>query len=70
MIEDVFLRQRKHRAAEQGRSFQTVAIGALRRMHDAHIATLRIEHGVSELVTAGRDFRRFSGLRIRDPFHA
>ncbi|MGH9489507.1 MAG: TA system VapC family ribonuclease toxin [Terriglobales bacterium] len=40
------------------------------RIHDAHIAALCIEHGVAELITADRDFRRFSGLRIRDPFHA
>lgn len=40
------------------------------RVHDAHIAALCVEHGVSELVTGDRDFRRFSGLRIRDPFHA
>ena len=38
-------------------------------LHDAHIAALCIEHGVSELVTADRDFRRFRGLRIQDPFH-
>ena len=42
------------------------ATGSL--LHDAHIAALCIEHGVSELVTADRDFRRFRGLRIRDPF--
>lgn len=38
------------------------------RIHDAHIAALCLEHGVSELLTADRDFRRFSGLRITDPF--
>ena len=43
------------------------ATGSL--LHDAHIAALCIEHGVSELVTADRDFRRFRGLRIHDPFH-
>ena len=37
-------------------------------MHDAHIAALAIEHGVSELWTADRDFARFPGLRIRNPF--
>jgi toxin-antitoxin system PIN domain toxin len=35
---------------------------------DAHIAALCIEHGVSELLTADADFRRFPGLRVRDPF--
>ena len=37
-------------------------------MHDAHIAALCLEHGVSELVTGDRDFHRFPGLRIRNPF--
>lgn len=38
------------------------------RIHDAHIAALCLEHGVSELLTADRDFRRFSGLKIINPF--
>jgi toxin-antitoxin system PIN domain toxin len=37
-------------------------------VHDAHIAALAIEHGVLELWTTDRDFARFSGLRIRNPF--
>ena len=37
---------------------------------DAHIAALAIEHGVTELWTADRDFRRFPGLTIRNPFVA
>lgn len=37
-------------------------------MHDAHIAALCLEHGITELFTGDRDFRRFSGLRIVDPF--
>ena len=37
-------------------------------VHDAHIAALAIEHGVSELWTADRDFARFPGLRIKNPF--
>jgi uncharacterized protein len=36
-------------------------------IHDAHIAALCIEHGVSELVTGDRDFSRFP-LRTVDPF--
>lgn len=36
-------------------------------LHDAHIASLCIEHGVSELVTGDRDFSRFP-LRIANPF--
>jgi toxin-antitoxin system PIN domain toxin len=37
-------------------------------VHDAHIAALAIEHGVQELLTIDRDFTRFPGLRIRNPF--
>ena len=35
-------------------------------IHDAHIASLCIEHGVNELITGDRDFHRFAGLRIVD----
>jgi predicted nucleic acid-binding protein len=37
-------------------------------VHDAHIAALVIEHGARELWTTDRDFSRFPGLRIRNPF--
>lgn len=37
-------------------------------IHDAHIAALCLEHGVSELLTGDRDFRRFEGLRVVNPF--
>jgi predicted nucleic acid-binding protein len=36
--------------------------------HDAHIAALVVEHGVTELLTADRDFARFPGVRTRNPF--
>lgn len=36
-------------------------------VHDAHIAALCIEHGVSELFTGDRDFSRFP-VRITNPF--
>ena len=36
--------------------------------HDAHIAALAVEHGVSELLTLDRDFARFPELRTRNPF--
>jgi toxin-antitoxin system PIN domain toxin len=42
------------------------AVGNL--AHDAHIAALCIEHGVRELLTADRDFARFGGVRLRNPF--
>jgi uncharacterized protein len=37
-------------------------------IHDAHIAALCLEHGVSELFTADRDFARFPSLKVRNPF--
>ncbi len=36
-------------------------------VHDAHIAALCVEHGVSELWTADRDFSRFPSLTIKNP---
>ncbi len=37
-------------------------------VHDAHIAALCLEHGVSELVTGDRDFSRFPQVRTFNPF--
>jgi toxin-antitoxin system PIN domain toxin len=37
-------------------------------VHDAHIAALCIEHGVAELLTGDRDFTRFAGLSVVNPF--
>ncbi len=37
-------------------------------VHDAHIAALCVEHGVSELWTTDADMRRFPGLTTRNPF--
>ena len=39
-------------------------------MHDAHIVALCREHGASELLTGDRDFTRFTGLKITNPFTA
>ena len=36
-------------------------------IHDAHIAALCIEHGVSELITGDRDFSRLP-VRVTNPF--
>ncbi len=46
-----------------------VLAGAIRgpAMHDARIAALCVEHGVSELWTADRDFSRFPRLAARNP---
>jgi len=37
-------------------------------VHDAHIAALCLEHGVSEILTGDRDFHRFPGLKVVNPF--
>ena len=37
-------------------------------VHDAHIASLCLEHGVSELMTGDRDFARFRQVRSVNPF--
>jgi toxin-antitoxin system PIN domain toxin len=37
------------------------------QVHDARIAALCLQHGVTELWTADRDFSRFSSLRVRNP---
>lgn len=45
---------------------QTGATGNL--IHDAHLVAPCLEHGVTELLTADRDFIRFSVLKINKPF--
>jgi toxin-antitoxin system PIN domain toxin len=35
---------------------------------DAHIAALMRQHGVQTIYTRDRDFRRFDGIRVEDPF--
>ncbi len=42
-------------------------IGA--RVHDARIAAICIEHGVRELWSADRDFKRFPGLKVVNPLN-
>lgn len=49
------------------RSLVTAARLAGPPVHDARIAALCIQHGVSELWTADRDFSRFPALRTRNP---
>ena len=36
-------------------------------IHDARIAAICLQHGVSELWTADRDFSRFPKLKTRNP---
>ena len=37
---------------------------------DAHIAALMKEHGIDEIITSDRDFHRFPGIRVFNPFQA
>lgn len=37
------------------------------RFHDARIAAICLQHGVSELWSADRDFSRFPALKVRNP---
>lgn len=39
-------------------------------VHDGHIAALLREHGVREFWTTDKDFTRFPGIVIRNPFEA
>lgn len=35
---------------------------------DAHVAALMRQHGVTTIYTRDRDYRRFHGIRVEDPF--
>lgn len=35
---------------------------------DAHVVALMLEHGVREIVTNDSDYRKFGGIRVRNPF--
>ena len=37
------------------------------KVHDARVAAICLQHGVSELWTIDRDFSRFPGLKVRNP---
>jgi len=37
--------------------------------HDLHTAVLMREHGISEIMTADTDFRKFPFLTVTDPIH-
>lgn len=37
-------------------------------VHDAHIAVLCMEHGITTIVTGDSDFHRFPGLLVENPF--
>jgi hypothetical protein len=53
------------------RRFREVAADALptgNLISDAHIVALMRENGVRTIWTHDRDYRRFSGIEVRDPF--
>jgi predicted nucleic acid-binding protein len=56
---------KRHRPSRAGKEI----LNQWRLAHDAHIAALIVEHGVGELWTADRDFPRFPGIRLRNPFN-
>jgi toxin-antitoxin system PIN domain toxin len=37
-------------------------------IHDAHIAALCLEYGITELISGDRDFTRFPSITVRNPF--
>jgi toxin-antitoxin system PIN domain toxin len=52
-------------------SYKRVAADADARgnlVSDAHVVALMAEHGVRTIWTHDRDFRRFAGIDVRDPF--
>jgi len=53
------------------RAYGAVTAAAVVRgnlVSDAHLVALMRENGISTLWSHDRDFRKFEGLRIRDPF--
>lgn len=54
-------RSHLRRMIEAGRAVGNLA-------HDGHIAALLHEHGVREFWTTDRDFKRFPGIAVRNPF--
>lgn len=56
----------RHAGAMQQVMHESGATGNI--VHDAHIAALCIEHGATRLVTGDRDFMRFPGIEVVNPF--
>ncbi len=51
-------------------AYQATAGSDARGNHvpDAHLVALMRQHGVAAIYTRDRDFRRYDGIRVRDPF--
>lgn len=52
-------------------SFKSVAAPVAPRgslVPDAHVVALMLEHGVTTIWTNDRDFRKFDGITVRNPF--
>lgn len=50
------------------REVATDAVPTGNLVADAHIVALMLENDVRTILTRDRDFRRFSGIEVRDPF--
>ena len=50
--------------------FRSASTGRLRgnAVPDGHLVGLMRQHGVTTIYTRDRDFRRFDGIRVHDPF--
>lgn len=60
-----------HESIGYWQTFQTLITQAKTtgaQIHDARIAALCLHHGVTELITADRDFLKFKSLQVRNPF--
>jgi len=69
------LRRRHVRTPAEEEGFWRVFAGAASEatargdlVPDTHIVALMRQHGVRTIVTRDRDFRRFDGIKVRDPF--
>jgi toxin-antitoxin system PIN domain toxin len=73
-VENLLARPHVQTAGEQPRfwaEFRSVADDADARgnlVPDAHVVTLMRQNGVRTIWTHDRDYRRFPGLEVRDPF--
>jgi uncharacterized protein len=73
-VEGLIARPHVQTAGEQPRfweRFRTAVVDGSARgnlVSDAHVVALMKENGVGVIWTHDRDYRRFSGVEVRDPF--